>query len=257
MTAPKRSFGPRLTDEARRSYIEDVRSDGARLIDLASSALDARVESCPQWTVRDLVLHAGLVHRNKARQVADAMLESCPIIEQPADGEDLSEWYRVGLVTLLNALEHADPERPVWSWHPFQWDADFWIRRMAHETAVHRVDAELAVDARTPTRRELALDGIDEILDVWLTHRPRLSGYRGDGESIRVSSSGESWAVTLHPTEVSLVRGRRRAKVDVTIDGDPEDVYLWLWGRASDDRVQICGDRAAVASLRAQIRAVI
>lgn len=51
----------------------------------------------------------------------------------------------------------------------------FWIRRMAHETAVHRVDAAQAVGERWRVDPELAADGVAEALELWLGWAPRLA----------------------------------------------------------------------------------
>ena len=45
-----------------------------------------------------------------------------------------------------------DPAAPSWTWWPDDQTAGFWLRRMAQETAVHRVDVELPLGATTPTR---------------------------------------------------------------------------------------------------------
>jgi hypothetical protein len=45
----------------------------------------------------------------------------------------------------------------------------FWIRRMAQETVVHRVDAELAAEvAPGAIPDDIALDGIDEFLIAFI-----------------------------------------------------------------------------------------
>src|SRR5439155_8923348 len=46
----------------------------------------------------------------------------------------------------------------------------FWIRRMAQETVVHRRDAELALGDPTPAAPDLAVDGIAELLDIFLSY---------------------------------------------------------------------------------------
>jgi hypothetical protein len=37
---------------------------------------------------------------------------------------------------------------------------------------------------------------------------------------------------------------------DATIGGEPSDVYLWLWGRAPDERITREGDEDVVRLLR-------
>ena len=66
-----------------------------------------------------------------------------------------------------------DPERPVYSFSPAHRRAGFWPRRMAHETTVHRVDAEQAAGRPVaPVPAALAVDGIDEVFGVFVVgHR--------------------------------------------------------------------------------------
>jgi hypothetical protein len=123
---------------------------------------------------------------------------------------------------------------------------------MAHETAVHRVDAESANGMPTPVNPELALDGIEEILVIML---------EGDwsedaddamtGQRVALSTGGRSWGVTLQKESVTVAEGAGGR--DATVDGDPSDVLLWLWGRLEDDHVTRSGDEEALRLLRSRL----
>jgi hypothetical protein len=63
-----------------------------------------------------------------------------------------------------------------------------------------------------------------------------------------VTADGYGWSVRATPSGVVLDPADPSAPARV--EGDPESVLLWLWGRAGDDRVSISGDRDLVAGLR-------
>jgi hypothetical protein len=124
---------------------------------------------------------------------------------------------------------------------------------MAHETAVHRVDAELALETPNPTvDPELAVDGIDEILDLMLAGDWSDDPHQASaGQRIEIASPGRSWLVALEPAEVTV--SRERGRWDARIEGDPSSVLLWLWGRAPDERIERSGDLDAIGVLRARL----
>ncbi len=87
----------------------------------------------------------------------------------PADAE-LVDWFRQGHASLITALTQADPELECWTFLPAPSPLAMWARRQAHETAVHRADAELAAGAPlSPLAAPFAADGIDELLTCFIT----------------------------------------------------------------------------------------
>ena len=58
---------------------------------------------------------------------------------------------------------------------------------------------------------------------------------------------GAAWTVTVGD-EVTVVR--RAEPAEATVAADAADLYLWLWQRAPDARVEITGNAAAVDALR-------
>lgn len=231
-------------------YLGLLRADAARLTEAAITAgLDAKVPSCPEWTVRDLVVHTGEVYRDK---VACMRLRRRPeegdVEREPAAGEDPVAWFRAGLDELLAELEARDPGDPSYSWYPPDQTVGFWPRRMAQETAVHRVDAELAAGDVTPIDRELAIDGVDEILAVflggpWYEEWPQEGA---SGQIFAVRTGSRIWRVTLEERAVPVTTDDGDAVA--TVSGEPQDVLLWLWGRPAE--VTVDGD---VSELRKRL----
>lgn len=232
-------------------YVELLRADAGRLIDVASHGLDAPVPACPGWTVDDVVRHVSLVYLHK---IECMRLRAAPDPWPP----DLSHREPItlmegALAELVDELEHRGPAAPSYTWHEPDQTVGFWYRRMAQETAMHRVDVEQAHEAITPIDAELATDGIDEVLAIML------AGDWSDepvddaaGRSVRVDAGGRTWRIGLDRTEVTCEAGAQQP-VDATVAGEPSDMLLWLWGRAPTDRIAVSGDEKPASALRARL----
>jgi uncharacterized protein (TIGR03083 family) len=233
------------------TFVEHVRRDGERLASVAAPRLEDPVLSCPGWTVDDLVRHVAEVYEHK---IACTLLGDAPQPwppEWPA-GRDPIEWLGDAHGRLLEMFDRSEPTTPSATWWPPDQTVGFWARRMAHETAVHRVDAELAASAATPIDAELAADGVDEIL------RRMLAGDWSEdaddaatGQRIDVSTGGHRWGVILTRDAVTIEDEPGGA--DALLEGDPSEVDLWLWGRAPDERVSRTGDLGALRLLRSRL----
>src|SRR5690606_14849756 len=118
-------------------------------------ALDATVPSCPGWTVADLVRHLGAVYR-WVRSHASRGVTSRPEQPRPVADDDVPTgpaaltWWDGEYAALSTVLDKLDPEMPAWNWAPQPKKVGFWHRRMAHETAVHRWDAQMATGLAEP-----------------------------------------------------------------------------------------------------------
>jgi hypothetical protein len=163
------------------------------------------------------------------------------------------------------------PDAPAYTWWPHDQTVGFWARRMAQETAVHRVDVEdgAGPDAHTPVDPELAVDGIDEVLgpflsedwaDVTAEEWGDVDPNAAEGESVLIRSGGRTWRSTLGPLVIHLDRfdgsdddGADTA-AEASVAGDPEPVFLWLWGRRPDYLVDLDGDRAVLTAFRDRLR---
>lgn len=140
---------------------------------LATADPAAPVPTCPDWTVQDLVDHLGRVHQ-WARLNATSGLESTSPkhpTHGPAEGEPLASWYGGCVGDLLTALATTDPAQPCWTFQPGNRVARFWSRRQSHELAMHGNDLRSAVGLDFRCEPAHAVDGIAEVLDVFLERR--------------------------------------------------------------------------------------
>jgi uncharacterized protein (TIGR03083 family) len=237
------------------TYLAHLERDGELLRAAAAGDLAAPVPACAGWTARDVVEHTAEVYEHKIRCMVDGAAPDPWPPQWPDDREPL-QWFADAHARLLAELRSRNPEDHAATWYPPDQTVGFWGRRMAQETAVHRVDAESAAGAPGPVDPELAVDGIDEILFVML-----LGDWTDDPEPpegtvrVNVRAGGDTFSVTSGPAEVTVLRNPDHAapEADATVAGDPSDVLLWLWGRAGDGAVEREGDPAATAELRRRL----
>jgi uncharacterized protein (TIGR03083 family) len=253
--SPERLPGTRL-DRAR--YLEAMDADLDTLA-AAAAELGRDVPSCPGWTVRDLVSHVIGVYRHKI-----VALETDAQPPQRDDGwgaldpdDDPAAVLRATYADLRALLVARPDSAPTWSWWPAEQTVGFWVRRMAHETAVHRWDAEgatLGVEAAGPIDDDLAIDGADELLG-WLTWEwPEDMAQQGaDGQRVQVSSLDHDWVVTLRPTVAEVEQGTADDVVAM-LAAAPSDLVLHLWGRPVDG-IATTGDLDALRLLRERLSA--
>ena len=203
----------------------------------------AKVPSCPEWSVGDLLYHLYEVqylwHRvsAEARSGFDGL--SMPV--RPADGS-LVDVLRGEHVSYTSWLRANNPASPQWTWtgmRDFQWLA----RRMAHELAMHRVDADLARGQATGIEPALASDGIDEFLEFFR------NGELVGSVHIHCTDVAGEWTIDRDGT----VR-REHAKGDCAIRGAASDILLALWRRTSLDTCDVVGDAAVAAQFVAASR---
>ncbi|MFJ9544247.1 maleylpyruvate isomerase family mycothiol-dependent enzyme [Streptomyces sp. NPDC101225] len=231
-------------------FVETLDREGRLLAAAAEAAgTDAKVPTCPDWQVRDLVRHTGMVHRWAAAFVAEGHTAHHPDGGLPdLDGAQLLAWFREGHRRLVDTLAGADPGVECWSFLPAPSPLDFWARRQAHETTVHRVDAESARGGvRSDIPRGFAADGVDELLRGF--HARARSRVRSDEpRTLRVRATDAADAVwTVRLSQEPPVAARDAAgDADCEVAGPAQELYLALWNRQPFP--QVTGD-AAVAGL--------
>jgi uncharacterized protein (TIGR03083 family) len=256
------------------AHIDALERDGALLADAAAATgLTASVPTCPGWQVRDLVRHQAYVHRWAARHVIerpptvidDGDDEEAVLAGGPADAELIAA-YQSGHAALIAALRAADPDLDCGTFLPAPSPLAFWARRQAHETAIHRYDAQSAAPGGAPTpgaafAAAFADDGIDELIMGFAARRRyRL---RGDGTcslTVRADDTGNGWQVRLADDVTTVARcdgtGGAGGAGDCLLAGPAADIYAYLWNRSDPAAaaVTIAGDPAVLDVWRSSVR---
>lgn len=219
----------------------------------AGPDLSAPVPSCPDWTLETLTNHTGRVvgWATAAVRTGGENSDGPPPFPSRPDSVDPG-WFRSVIDDLVAALEEVGAEAPSWNHLAQPKFTRFWFRRQAHELAVHRWDAENArkPGGATPVETELALDGIDELVDIMFN-----LGYQGQdlGGSVHLHATDSPHGEWLFRTvEGELLVGHDHQKADVAVKGTASDLLLWLWGRLphDTDRLERFGDEQVLASFR-------
>jgi uncharacterized protein (TIGR03083 family) len=218
-------------------HIDVLERDGVTLAEAAARAgLNAPVEACAPWRVKDLLRHTGYIHRWAARHITE---RPAKVIEGPTEAEMLSggapdaeliDWFCDGHRALVAALRSADPGLITATFGRAPSPLAFWARRQAHETAIHRADAQIAAGQSPAFEPGFAADGIDELVCVFGGRRRNLArDMAGRSLLVRSADTGDAWRVTGgHPQRSD---GDQRA-ADCTVSGSASGLYLFLWHRA-------------------------
>jgi uncharacterized protein (TIGR03083 family) len=243
-------------------YCDQIIEETARMRAATAGAdLTVRVPSCPDWTLRQLVLHTGGAHRWVYETVRTRSAEMFPPDEVPhGDGPStddpaaLDAWFAEGAELCAGALREAGPDVRVWAWAPGK-PTEFWARRMTHETVVHRADAALAAQVPYEVDPEVAADALDEWM--WLgtlpqtfDARPGLGELLGEGRTIHLHATDAAeklnaeWVVDLTGDAVQWRRGHEKAAV--ALRGPLSDLLQVTYRRRSPDAgsTEVLGDRA-------------
>jgi uncharacterized protein (TIGR03083 family) len=260
-------------------YVGALRRQGELLATVAQRAgLATAVPSCPGWAVRDLLRHTGYVHRWATGFVAEGLTrpggasEEEILTQGPTDAQ-LPGWFCEGHAALVRALGAAPPDLECWTFLAAPSPLAFWARRQAHETAIHRVDAEQAASAADQPASTtdqpasttgpvppangaafepaFAADGVDELLMGFLARGIRRRNSTGLGGSLAIHADDGTvgradWLIGGDPDAPGVSRGTGRADCDVT--GAAAELYLMLWNRGPAHRLEVTGDPTILAA---------
>ena len=237
----------------RDEYDRLLRGSLGRMAAAADGNLERAVPSCPDWTMAELLAHAGTV-LSFFGAVADGGPDAPADWTPPArpDDEELVAWFRAVTAGATDSIMAPDPSEARWSWSRQQ-NAGFTQRRMAQEMVVHAWDAEGAVGTPSPIEAPVAVDGIDEFLDLFVpTKEACLAGAVLTAHLHTTDADGE-WMLTIGEGAHRLER--THGKGDVALRAPAEDLLLWVWGRrrADDPGFETFGDAALVGDLAARL----
>ncbi len=242
-------------------YLDFLRTDLDAVSATPPEALDASVVACPGWTVADLLGHHEGVLRFATAQLRAAPGSEIVPFDPPVEGVDRIAAFAAAADRLYEELLVVDPTEHRPNWQGAE-DSRFWFRRMAQEAAIHRWDAQAAHTDPTPIDVALAIDGVDELADVFLSHAKR-RGITGEGETVHLHATdpdlehqgldggaGE-WMFTFTAEGVDVER--THGKGDMAVRGTASDLLLFVWNRRPID-VQTFGDSDALTWWPARVQ---
>ena len=249
-------------------HVDALHRQGDLLAEAAGRAgLDAAVPPCSPWLVKDLLRHTGYIHRWAARHLTECpetVLDGPPeeeILRSGAPDEDLLAWFRAGHAALVRTLSTADPGLRCATFMDAPSPLAFWARRQAHETAIHRADAESALGGRPGYPPDFATDGIDELIMGFGQRRKyRPSAEHQGSLDVRTTDTGHAWHVAA---EDGRIQARREpagsgsgSPAQASVAGPASGLYLFLWNRsdAGQAGVTIAGDPGFLTLWQSSVR---
>jgi uncharacterized protein (TIGR03083 family) len=230
------------------AYLDHVREQAAALRAAAVKAGPGTdVPTCPDWNVHRLVRHIARVHASVVLSLDIAPGGERPRPERPPEDWDaLLAFWDDTLDAMLSKLTTGGPSSPAWA---FAGDgtAAFWARRQAHETAIHRLDAEHAAHDTVEHLifdPEFAADGADEVLAIMIARFPTETA---GTVLVHAADAGRAWLVTLTDGTPPAIGPATDLDADASVVGTADAVYRALWKRPST--AVVTGDRSLVAAL--------
>ena len=217
----------------------------------AAGNLDAEVEFCPGWTVRDVVHHLTRVQWFWATVVEQGRAERPDDLEEPeqAPDETTLEVFRSGAERLVRVLGEADPTARVWTWAPSQQSAAFVIRHQVQEAVGHHWDVAHAAGGTIRIDPSVGADAVDEFLHVSVSNdddpadatagRDPLPAPLEGRLALACADSDAAWLVTDGSVPgTAMVTSATRAALDAdgvpTVTGTGGQLLLWLYERYGD-----------------------
>ena len=241
-------------------HLANLRRDGALLAEAAADAgLDAALPTCPDWRMRDLLTHIGGVHRwatgyvggGRTAMMDDA--EAATVMAAPGD-DALLDWFREGHARLVDTLSAAKPDVACWAFLPAPTPLAFWARRQAHETAIHRADAQAATGEVTPYPPDFAADGLDELLRGFFGRPGRVRAEPPRSLHLHATDDDDGngnreWLVRIDADGVHT--SNEHAKGDCAVRASTSDLYLLMWNRRAADGLAVFGNPGVLDFWRA------
>jgi uncharacterized protein (TIGR03083 family) len=242
-------------------YAVEIEASTAGLAEiLAEHDQSLPIPTCPEWTLRQLVTHVGRAHRwaaeiARTRSEVFIPFREVPDGKLPDERTEQCAWLRAGAARIVDAVWEARSDL-VWSFTGPA-PASFWIRRMAHETLVHRADAQLAAGAEPEPviEAEVAADAIDEwlmLLTGGLGNAGEVTKALAAGAGLHIHATDDGlggrgeWMVRHDAGGLTVELGH--GKGDASLAGPAASLLLVLMRRrpVSVSAVTVYGDSAVV-----------
>ena len=238
---------------------------------VAGADLSVTVQTTPDWTLGQLLRHVGGNLRSvetagdgRCRRPCRGRLGLChggPAGDDPAA---LDAWLAEAAAGFAETLAKAGPDARAQVWQ-VRWPAAAWARRAANDLVVHRADAAGAVGADYTVAADLAVDAVDEFLDLLSNPQvaaaaPDPAGGPAPGSTVHLHATDAApgleaeWLVELGAPVFSWRHGH--AKADVAVRARLADLLRVVTRRLPPDAggVEVLGDREVLDAWLERLR---
>ena len=235
-----------------RAYVSSIGDDAHRIAEIGALAMNEPVPSCPGWDLAALMTHVGWVYRwftyltevpNGERGDPPQVWASRTHGSSSRPDEDVAVWFRNGVDDLVHAIEQGAPGKTI-NWIYGVHGLSVLARRAATEIAIHRHDAEGAVGAAAALHPTLAVDAVDEFLELLVPAFFKFEQFAGTGRTIRFESTDRDscWVLTTNAETLEWRRSAEETVADCAARGCASDLYLFCWGRETSAPLEVRGD---------------
>jgi len=201
------------------------------------------VPTCPGWNVSQLLRHVDGGHRWAEELVRTRATAPTPDVAlrdlsgcADEDPSLLAASLTECAAQLAKTLRRAGPHATMWTPVPGG-SAAFYARRFTHETAIHRADAALARGAEFTLDHDIAVDGVDEWLQLGslpmhFDIHPWMRELLGPGRTIglHATDAGTDWLLDLTGDTITWRRADEPAAADLR--GPVTDLLMVIYRRA-------------------------
>lgn len=240
-------------------WLAALRAEGPAIVRAVAEAdPGAPVPSCPEWTVDQLTGHLVRLYRWVGGHVGRGVVTPPEDLAPAGPATATAAEYETAFADLLTLFDVLDPEMPAWNPDPQAKRVAYWQRRVAHDTAVHRWDVQMAAVGLTePLEAKLAADVVSEVLDTLLPGgRGRRAADRHGMVALSATDLDHTWHIRLRASGgVALLDTDTLLDDDdlherVVAAGPASDLALALWGRIGFDVLTVDGDEQLLECLR-------
>jgi uncharacterized protein (TIGR03083 family) len=225
--------------------IAGIRNFSEAMAVAASKDLSARVEHCPEWLVRDLVVHIAGVQWFWAN-IAEQRVTDRSQLASPSglpEGREPIEWFREQTGRLVGALSTCPDDTHLWTWWELAQNAGWAKRRQLNEVVIHGWDAANAVSTDSfgadPIPTDMAIVGLDEFVDVMSKD---LRDDHPMPKPLRLRATDAPWTATLFAGNAKA----GAAEPELELIGTASELLLTLWGRKSNSNADINASISAI-----------
>ena len=216
-------------------YVSIISDESSRLVRAYELDRGAAIPWSDRWTVGTVARHVAGTHHVVADIVRGRPHADFGLFGQlqtpPKDSPEFVEWFRSGTAALVEQLSNVPADEECWSWFPPGRHVGWWARRMAFEAVVHRSDTDVAQGRELSVASDVAADGVDEFLDVFVAaSRATHNAPAGPTLSVGCSDRSERWWLDLSVQGERIV-SREPREASLRIYGTAEQLLLFLWGR--------------------------
>ncbi len=230
-------------------HVDAIEQESERIGELAERGVKVAIRNGDGGDLEALLIHLAGIFRAAIAQLS-AHEQASAAATSPAWTGSALERFEDDRLALVALFREHDPADPCWNALGEDLTVAFLARRLAHESAIHRIDVEVARGSPTTVDAEIAADGIDERLFVVLAHHFDQGSAPELGGSICLICSDRDAAWTVDASRGRFRVRAGRGPADAAVVATASDLFCFAWARPTLRPLQVTGRVAVVEAWR-------